>query len=92
MKWMTYKAAHAFEPEARKLGVSKVARSPRGFMRAYERTARRHKTQKETELAMGKWISRRDAFLKRWIPLYHKKPSRKKALVLAMWAYRVPAL
>ena len=35
--WMSYAAAHAYEAEASRHGVSAVARSPKGFMREYER-------------------------------------------------------
>ena len=35
--WMSYAAAHAYEAEASRHGVSTVARSSKGFMREYER-------------------------------------------------------
>lgn len=100
-KWMTYKEAHAYEAEARRLGVSKVARSQRGFMRAYEKHSR-GKGQQAAESAMCKavvpghpgqsWSRRRAGFLARWLPVHRRKPSRRIALALAMWAHRVPEL
>ena len=35
--WVPYAAAHAYERRAAELGVSRVARSRRGFMRQYEK-------------------------------------------------------
>jgi hypothetical protein len=100
---MTYRQAHRHEAEARSLGVSKVARSARGFMRAYERASLKHKGRprkimqamaaaKVPGFARQNWAQRRDAFVARWLPAYRKAPSRRKALALAMWACRVPAL
>ena len=97
---MTYKDASRYEEEARRLNVSKVARSPRGFMRAYQHIDK-GKKQADVEKAMKikkvpgynqTWDQRRHNFIRRWLPIYKKKKSRKIALSLAMWAYRVREL
>lgn len=94
---MSYKAAHAWEPMAEKRGVSKVARSSRGFMRAYQRAG--------SWAALDPWWkNRRDNFVKRHMAqagdedLWKKdkrtgewKPSRR-GLALLMWAYMPPGL
>jgi hypothetical protein len=101
MEWMTYKQAHTYETEAHGLGVSKIARGRRGFMRAYEKHSR-GKGQQAAERAMEKatvpgypgqsWSQRRAGFIARWLPVYRRKRSRRIALALAMWAYKVPEL
>ena len=35
-RWMSLKDVLRYEPEMQRLGVSKVARSPRGFLTAYK--------------------------------------------------------
>ena len=79
----------ALEPEARRLGVSQVARSARGFLPAYKR-ARGDLTQ-----LPDAWIVRREAFIKRHLgALHHGRgvlfaggvPTRLH-LALVMWAY-----
>jgi hypothetical protein len=86
---MSYAAAHKWEPMAAKLGVSKVARSSRGFMRAYQRAGSFAKLPE-------KWKRKREAFIARHMAQGKKeqlwkngKPSRR-ALALIMWAYMPP--
>lgn len=86
---MSYAAAHKWEPMAAKLGVSKVARSSRGFMRAYQRAGSFAKLPE-------KWKRKREAFIARHMAQgkseqlwKNGKPSRR-ALALIMWAYMPP--
>jgi hypothetical protein len=71
-------------------GVSKIARSPRGFLTAYRRARGNH------ELLNDGWIARREAFIARHMAqlvlnnesLYDKSgnPTRRH-LALVAWAY-----
>lgn len=91
-RWMSYRAAHAHEAEARDRKVSKVARSSRGFMRAYEK----HKTAERTRRAVANertgrtWGETRRNFVRRHMAQYVTHPTRRRWLALVMWAYRPP--
>jgi hypothetical protein len=89
---ISYAAAHRWEALARAKGVSAVARSPRGFMRAYEKAG--------TWARLDPWWkARRNAFVARHMaqgkhePLWKRdkagklRPSRR-CLALLCWAYR----
>ena len=87
--WMSYRQASKYEGQAKELGVSKVARSSRGFMRVYERVG--SSRSMKTRLVSGKnqtWGQRRDAFIKRHIVQYNKNPTRRRWLALIMWAFK----
>lgn len=88
---MSYGAAHKWEKQAAARGVSKVARSSRGFMRAYQRAGSWSKLPES-------WKRKRNAFIARHMAQVRKngeqlwkngKPSRR-ALALIMWAYMPP--
>lgn len=86
---MSYAAAHKWEALARQKGVSEVARSSRGFMRAYQRAG----SWKNLPEA---WKRKRNAFVARHMAQGKKEqlwkggtPSRR-ALALIMWAYMPP--
>lgn len=88
-RFMSYRAAHAWEAEAKRRGVSEVARSSRGFMRAYQRAGSWRGLDPW-------WVRRRNAFIKRHLAQARKrgerlwvkgKPSRR-ALALLMWAFK----
>lgn len=88
---MSYSAAHAYEARAKARGVSKVARGPNGFMRAYQRAGSFAKLPE-------KWKRKRIAFIKRHMAQVRQNneqlwkdgyPSRR-ALALIMWAYMPP--
>jgi hypothetical protein len=90
---MGYGAAHRWEALAKAKGVSAVARSPRGFMRAYEKAG--------TWARLDPWWkNRRNAFVARHMAqvrqngekLWKKDKSGKlqpsrRCLALLMWAY-----
>lgn len=89
MRWMTYNEAAAWEPEARRLKVSKVARSKRGFMRKYEQ-ARSPKAMWELPVegrGGENWGQRRRGFIKRVLKQYKANPTYRRWLSLVMWAY-----
>ena len=86
---MSYTQASKYEQEAKQLGVSKVARSSRGFLREYERAG--SSRSMKVRIVPGKeqtWGNRRDAFIKRHIVQYKKNPTRRRFLALVMWAYK----
>jgi dipeptidase len=93
---MSLKDTLSYEYEAKKLRVSEVARSNRGFMRAYER-ARGDPSVMSTMLVPGInrttfWGKRRDEFVARHMAQYRKPggKTRRRWLALAMWAYKPP--
>ena len=93
-KWMPLKDALSYEDEAKKLRVSEVARSNRGFMRAYER-AGGDPSVMSTMLVPGInrttfWDKRRDEFVARHLAQYRKPGGKtiRRWLALVMWAYK----
>lgn len=93
---MSYAAAHRWEAMAKAQGVSAVARSPRGFMRAYERAG--------TWARLDPWWkNRRNAFVARHMAQVRQnneklwkqdksgnlRPSRR-CLALLCWAFMPP--
>ena len=94
LSWMTYEAAHAFEKEAERLGVSETARSKRGFMREYQ-LAKSAAAMRSRPLPAGvhggdTWGIKRDNFVKRHMAQYRKNPTYRRFLALIMWAFRPP--
>lgn len=86
---MTLSQVEKWVPEARKLGVSKVARSGRGFVAALRRAGSVSKLPEA-------WKKKRQAFIARHMAQGRKealwkngRPSRR-ALALIMWAYMPP--
>jgi len=86
---LSYTLTFAAEPYAKQRGVSKVARSPRGFMRAFEEAG-------SWENLSEWWKNRRNNFVARHMAQVEKRdealwtkkgePSRRH-LALAMWAF-----
>ena len=86
--WLSLAAVEAHVPEARRLGVSKVARSSRGFVAAY----RRHRSPGAMRGAAvpgfgGTWGRRRENFIKRHLAQYRGSPTPRRRLALLMWAF-----
>ena len=71
-----------YEPEMKRLGVSKVARSPRGFLTAYKRWWRLAWDTRD------RWMRKREAFIARHLAQYKENPTRRRWLALVAWAYR----
>ena len=89
--WMSYAAAHAYELEAERLGVSSVARSTKGFMREYELAKKSH-AMNIRPLPRGvtggtTWGQKRNGFVARHLAQYKQNPTRRRFLALVMWAY-----
>lgn len=95
-KWMSLDEALGHEKEAQKLGVSSVARSHRGFMRAYEKAKGDPNTMASMVVPginrFSYWDKRRDEFVARHMAQYKQAggKTRRRWLSLAMWAYRPP--
>ena len=92
--WMTYASAHAYEAEAARLGVSRVARAPKGFMREYEK-AKTAAAMQRRPLPSGvrggaTWEEKRNGFIARHLKQYREHPTYGRYLALIMWAYRPP--
>jgi hypothetical protein len=89
--WLSYAQVRAHEAEAARLGVSEVARSPRGFVRAYEQhqTAARMKRAPHPTKALT-WGEERDHFVARHLAQYRAHPTSRRRLALIMWAYLPP--
>lgn len=82
--FITLPEVELWRPEARRLGVSEVSRSERGFTTAYYRANGKPINLPE------KWYHIRDAFIARHLVQYQKKPTYRRGLALMMWAYRPP--
>ena len=99
-RWMSYAAAHAWEAEAARLGVSEVARSRRGFLRAYERHGaatrharmRCHHSNRNSSRSPTAWTwgQERARFVARHMAQYRQHPTYRRWLALVMWAYKPP--
>jgi len=78
--WLSLSEIAKYELEMKRLGVSKVARSPRGFLSAYKRIG--------PAIKRGVWAGRRDAFIARHLAQYKVNPTYRRWLALVAWAYR----
>lgn len=68
------------EGEMQRLGVSVVARSPRGFLSAYRNAGAYSKLSAD-------WKTTRENFVKRHLVQYKKNPTYRRWLALVAWAY-----
>jgi hypothetical protein len=88
-KFLSLRIVEKYVPSMERLGVSEVARSPRGFLTAY----RKAKGKKENLTA--DWWQRREAFIARHEaqrrmrlePLYSNGLPTRRHLALIAWAY-----
>jgi len=87
--WAPLAAVLRAEPEAARLGVSEVARSPRGFVRAYEALRSRTASASVPLFPNQTWGQRRHNFVKRHLAQYRQNPTERRRLALLMWAYKV---
>lgn len=74
------KTISKYEPDMKRLGVSKVARSRRGFLTAYKRAGNPNKLSE-------KWKQRRRAFIARHLAQYRVNPTYRRRLALIAWAH-----
>ena len=88
-RWMSLRDVLRYEPEMERLGVSKVARSPRGFLTAYKqaRTAAVTKRMMVPDHPQT-WAERRNQFIARHLAQYRANPTYRRWLALLAWAYR----
>jgi hypothetical protein len=89
-RWVSYRAAAAHLPAAERLGVSKVARSTRGFMAEYReaKSAAAMRKRPVPGYPGQTWGQRRTAFIERHLAQFKKNPTERRRLALLMWAYR----
>lgn len=88
-KFLALSVVETYVPLARQLGVSEVARSPRGFLTAYRRAG-----GKPQNLSPA-WLAKREAFIARHMaqiegrgePLSRGGEPSRRHLALIMWAY-----
>ena len=80
--WLSLDVIAKYEPEMKILGVSKVARSSRGFLTAYKRAGGIPGRMSEY------WIRKRDGFIARHLAQYKKDKGHRRRLALIAWAYK----
>jgi hypothetical protein len=73
------KVIRQYEPEMKRLKVSEVARSPRGFLTNLKRNDGR---------ITPEWEARRNGFISRHMAQYRKHRTPRRRLALIAWAYR----
>jgi hypothetical protein len=81
-KWLPLAEVLKYEPEMERLGVSKVARSYRGFLTMY-------KVVKSSSKVSPWWKNRRENFIRRHTAQYKIRPTYRRWLALIAWAYRL---
>lgn len=90
--FMGLREVERWVPEARRRGVSAVARSARGFLTAYRRAGGDPSRLSEA------WMRKRAGFIARHVAQMRRRGERvrgpdgrptRRALALAMWAYDV---
>jgi len=80
--WLPLSEILKHEPEMKRLGVSKVARSRGGFLYYYKQA------RGNPDFMSSYWKMRRTAFIKRFMALYKQYGTKKIWLALVAWAYR----
>lgn len=89
-KWLSLEEVMSHEAEAKRLGVSVIARSPRGFLTAYKKSKGDHVQMSEWKVP-GRgtyWDKERHSFVSRMMAQYKKKKTLRRWLSLVMWAYK----
>lgn len=81
-RYLTLKEIAKYEPGMKRLGVSTVARSPRGFLTYYK------KIGGDFLRVNDYWRKRRNAFIARHLAQYNLNPTYRRFLALAAWAYK----
>ena len=77
---LSLKTIKKYESEMREKGVSKVARSSRGFLQAYKRAG-------SSDNLSDNWKKKRQAFIARHGIQYKNNPTRRRRLALIAWGY-----
>ena len=89
--WQSLATVKRYEAQAARLGVSAVARSPRGFLTAYKQangSARIMNVSPVPDYPRQTWGQRRANFIARHLAQYRRQPTERRRLSLLMWAYR----
>ena len=81
-KYLTLSEIAKYEPEMRRLKVSTVARSLRGFLTYYKRIGGK------PDKVNDHWRVKRDGFIARHLVQYNRNPTYRRFLALVAWAYR----
>jgi|SaaInlV_125m_DNA_1040241.scaffolds.fasta_scaffold49860_2 hypothetical protein len=91
-KWLPLKEVVSHEAEAKRLGVSVIARSPRGFLTAYKNVNGDRGKMSESKVPGRRtyWDKERHSFISRTLGQYNKKKTLRRWLSLVMWAYKPP--
>jgi hypothetical protein len=78
--WLSLSTIKRYESQAARLGVSAVARSPRGFLRAYEAagSARAMNASRVPGYPNQTWGQRRHAYIARHLPQYRRQPTERR--------------
>ena len=87
--YMPLDAVEDHVPAMQQLGVSKVARSPRGFLTAYRIAGGDPRLLAQMRVAgrNESWARRRHNFIARHLPQYEKNPTWRRCLALIAWAF-----
>lgn len=80
--YMTLAQISKYEPEMAISGVSKVARSPRGFLPQFKRSNGNPNNLSEF------WRRKRNGFIARTLPSYLAHKTERRRLSLITWAYK----
>lgn len=80
-KYMPLQSIIKLEPEMKRLKVSEVARSPRGFLTQYKRVGGNPDKLSEH------WRNKREGFIARHKVQYDKNKTPRRKLALQAWAY-----
>ena len=82
--WLPLSEIAKYEPEMRRLGVSKVARSRGGFLHWFKSMSGRRIPSSMTDY----WTRKRRGFIARHMAQYKVNPTYRRWLALCAWAYR----
>ena len=77
---LSLKTIRKYEPEMKRLKVSEVARSKRGYLTALK------KVKKYNKLS-PKWKQKQRNFVARHLVQYKKNPTYRRRLALIAWSY-----
>lgn len=77
---LSLKTIKKYESEMKRLKVSEVARSERGFLTAYKKAGSPKKLSPD-------WKNKREGFIARHNAQYKKNPTPRRRLALIAWAY-----
>jgi len=80
-KYLSLREIAEYEPKMRRLKVSTVARSPRGFLTYYKKIGGIPAKVNE------RWQAKRNGFIARHLAQYNRNPTHRRFLALVAWAY-----